>query len=115
MAAVNGMPFTIETLMSVAAIGAVFIDASEEAAAVVFLFLVGELLEGVAAGRARASIKGARLARAENGAARTRWQDHGSSCRKPRHRFHHSRPSGRQDPRGRADFSPARHLSTNRR
>lgn len=57
MAAVNGMPFTIETLMTVAAIGAVVIDASEEAAAVVFLFLVGELLEGVAAGRARASIK----------------------------------------------------------
>lgn len=57
MAAVNGSPFTIETLMTVAAVGAVIIDASEEAAAVVFLFLVGELLEGVAAGRARASIK----------------------------------------------------------
>lgn len=57
MAAVNGMPFTIETLMTVAAIGAAIIDAGEEAAAVVFLFLVGELLEGVAAGRARASIK----------------------------------------------------------
>lgn len=57
MAAVNGMPFTIETLMTVAAVGAVVIDAGEEAAAVVFLFLVGELLEGVAAGRARASIK----------------------------------------------------------
>lgn len=56
--ALNGSPFTIETLMSVAAIGAVLIDASEEAAAVVFLFLVGELLEGVATGRARASIKG---------------------------------------------------------
>jgi Cd2+/Zn2+-exporting ATPase len=56
--AVNGSPFTIETLMSVAAIGAVLIDASEEAAAVVFLFLVGELLEGVATGRARASIRG---------------------------------------------------------
>ncbi|MGI6852301.1 heavy metal translocating P-type ATPase [Mesorhizobium sp. 1B3] len=57
MAAANGMPFTIETLMTVAAVGAVVIDAGEEAAAVVFLFLVGELLEGVAAGRARASIK----------------------------------------------------------
>lgn len=56
-AAVNGMPFTIETLMTVAAVGAVIIDAGEEAAAVVFLFLVGEWLEGVAAGRARASIK----------------------------------------------------------
>lgn len=56
-AASVGMPFTIETLMTIAAIGAVVIDASEEAAAVVFLFLVGELLEGVAAGRARASIR----------------------------------------------------------
>ncbi len=57
VSAVNGMPFTIETLMSIAAIGALFIDASEEAAVVVFLFLVGELLEGVAAGRARSSIQ----------------------------------------------------------
>jgi len=55
--ALNGMPFTIETLMTVAAVGAVVIDASEEAAVVVFLFLVGELLEGIAAGRARASIQ----------------------------------------------------------
>jgi len=55
--AINGSPFTIETLMTVAAVGAVFIGASEEAAVVVFLFLVGELLEGVATGRARASIK----------------------------------------------------------
>ena len=57
MAAINGMPFTIETLMTVAAVGAVVINASEEAAVVVFLFLVGELLEGIAAGRARASIQ----------------------------------------------------------
>lgn len=57
MLAVNGTPFSIEMLMTIAAIGAVIIDASEEAAAVVFLFLVGELLEGVAAGRARASIR----------------------------------------------------------
>ncbi|WP_127090507.1 heavy metal translocating P-type ATPase [Aquabacter cavernae] len=57
MAAFNGLPFTIEMLMTIAAIGAVIIGASEEAAAVVFLFLVGELLEGVAAGRARASIQ----------------------------------------------------------
>ena len=52
-----GMPFTIEMLMTIAAVGAVVIGAVEEAAAVVFLFLVGELLEGVAAGRARASIQ----------------------------------------------------------
>jgi Cd2+/Zn2+-exporting ATPase len=56
--AMHGTPFSIETLMSVAAIGAVFIGATEEAATVVLLFLVGELLEGVAADRARASIRG---------------------------------------------------------
>jgi Cd2+/Zn2+-exporting ATPase len=54
--AVSGIPFTIETLMSVATIGALVIGAAEEAAVVVFLFAVGELLENVAAGRARASI-----------------------------------------------------------
>ncbi|MBA8903497.1 MULTISPECIES: heavy metal translocating P-type ATPase [unclassified Phyllobacterium] len=58
MAARSGTPFSIEMLMTIAAIGAVFIGAGEEAAAVVFLFLIGELLEGVAAGRARASIQG---------------------------------------------------------
>lgn len=57
MAALSGTPFSIETLMTIAAVGAVIIGASEEAAAVVFLFLVGELLEGVAAGRARDSIR----------------------------------------------------------
>jgi Cd2+/Zn2+-exporting ATPase len=57
-AAFAGSPFSIEMLMSVAAVGAVAIGAMEEAATVVFLFLVGELLEGVAASRARASIRG---------------------------------------------------------
>ena len=57
-AAMGGTPFSIETLMSIAAIGAVIIGATEEAATVVLLFLVGELLEGVAATRARASIQG---------------------------------------------------------
>ncbi|WP_029003024.1 heavy metal translocating P-type ATPase [Azorhizobium doebereinerae] len=56
-AARAGTPFSIEMLMSVAAVGAVVIGATEEAAAVVFLFLIGELLEGVAAGKARASIQ----------------------------------------------------------
>lgn len=57
MAALAGTPFSIEMLMTIAAIGAVIIGATEEAAAVVVLFLIGELLEGVAAGRARASIR----------------------------------------------------------
>lgn len=57
-AARAGTPFSIEMLMSIAAVGAVFIGATEEAATVVFLFLIGELLEGVAASRARASIQG---------------------------------------------------------
>ena len=52
-----GTPFSIETLMVTAALGAVAIDAAEEAAVVVLLFAVGELLEGVAAGRARAGIR----------------------------------------------------------
>ncbi len=58
VAATTGTPFSIEMLMSIAAVGALIIGATEEAVAVVFLFLVGELLEGVAAGRARASIRG---------------------------------------------------------
>ncbi|WP_395714855.1 heavy metal translocating P-type ATPase [Reyranella sp.] len=53
----SGTPFTIETLMTVAAVGALAIEAAEEAAVVIFLFAVGELLETVAAGRARAGIK----------------------------------------------------------
>jgi Cd2+/Zn2+-exporting ATPase len=53
----HGSVFTIEMLMTIAVIGAVLIGAAEEAAIVVFLFAVGELLEGVAAGRARAGIK----------------------------------------------------------
>ncbi|WP_320203624.1 heavy metal translocating P-type ATPase [Agrobacterium rosae] len=57
MAARAGTPFSIEMLMTIAAVGALIIDATEEAAAVVFLFLIGELLEGVAAGKARDSIK----------------------------------------------------------
>ena len=53
----SGTPFSIETLMSVAALGALIIGEAEEAAAVVFLFSVGELLESVAAGRARSGVK----------------------------------------------------------
>ena len=52
-----GTPFSIETLMVTAAVGASVIGAAEEAAVVVLLFALGELLENVAAGRARAGIK----------------------------------------------------------
>jgi Cd2+/Zn2+-exporting ATPase len=57
-AAAQGSPFSIEMLMTIAAVGATAIGATEEAATVVFLFLVGEMLEGVAANRARNSIQG---------------------------------------------------------
>ncbi len=53
----SGTPFSIETLMTVAAIGALAIGEAGEAAVVVLLFGIGELLEGVAAGRARAGIR----------------------------------------------------------
>jgi Cd2+/Zn2+-exporting ATPase len=52
-----GIPFTIEMLMTIAAIGALFIGAAEEAALVLVLFAVGEVLEGVAANKARDSIR----------------------------------------------------------
>jgi len=55
-AARSGQVFTIEMLMTIAAVGALAIQAAEEAAVVVLLFAVGELLEGVAASRARKSI-----------------------------------------------------------
>ena len=69
-----GSPFSIEMLMAVAALGAVLIGAAEEAAAVVVLFAVGEMLEGVAAGQARSGIKALaelmpRTARVERGGA----------------------------------------------
>lgn len=48
--------FTIEMLMTIAAVGALAIGAVEEAAVVLLLFAVGEFLEGVAAGSARRSI-----------------------------------------------------------
>lgn len=53
----SGTPFAIETLMSVAAIGALFISATAEAAMVLLLFMVGELLESYAANRARRGVK----------------------------------------------------------
>ncbi|MFN3261284.1 MAG: heavy metal translocating P-type ATPase [Pikeienuella sp.] len=50
-------PFTIEMLMTIAAAGALVIGAAAEAAMVVFLFAVGEFLEGVATDRARNGIR----------------------------------------------------------
>ncbi|WP_276200522.1 heavy metal translocating P-type ATPase [Chelatococcus sp. XZ-Ab1] len=55
--AVAGAPMTIDMLMTVAVIGALVIGAVEEAAIVVFLFSVGEVLEGVAAEKARSGIR----------------------------------------------------------
>lgn len=53
----GGSPFAIETLMSISAIGALFIDATEEAAMVLFLFMIGELLESFSANHARKGVK----------------------------------------------------------
>ena len=55
-AAISGAPFTIE-MLTIAAVCALLIGPTEKAAVVVVLFLIGELLEGLAAQRARASIK----------------------------------------------------------
>ena len=52
-----GDPFSINMLVSLAAIGAVAIGQAAEGAVVVFFFAVGELLEGVAAGKARQGIQ----------------------------------------------------------
>ncbi|MFL7889462.1 Zn(II)/Cd(II)/Pb(II) translocating P-type ATPase ZntA [Enterobacter pseudoroggenkampii] len=52
----SGSWFAIETLMSVAAIGALFIGATAEAAMALLLFLIGERLEGWAASRARKGV-----------------------------------------------------------
>ncbi|HGK4672436.1 TPA: Zn(II)/Cd(II)/Pb(II) translocating P-type ATPase ZntA [Kluyvera georgiana] len=52
----SGSWFAIETLMSVAALGALFIGATAEAAMVLLLFLIGERLEGWAANRARQGV-----------------------------------------------------------
>ncbi|HEI8861661.1 TPA: zinc/cadmium/mercury/lead-transporting ATPase [Morganella morganii] len=52
----SGTPFAIETLMTVAAVGAIIIGATEEAAMVILLFLLGEMLESYAAGRARRGV-----------------------------------------------------------
>ncbi|WP_392565470.1 zinc/cadmium/mercury/lead-transporting ATPase [Utexia brackfieldae] len=51
-----GSPFSIESLMSISALGALFIGAAEEASMVLFLFMIGEMLEALAANRAKKGI-----------------------------------------------------------
>ncbi|SFN42047.1 Cd2+/Zn2+-exporting ATPase [Izhakiella capsodis] len=52
----NGQPFTIEMLMSIAALGALSIGATAEASMVLLLFMLGERLEAFAAQRARRGV-----------------------------------------------------------
>jgi Cd2+/Zn2+-exporting ATPase len=52
----SGSPFAIETLMTVAALGALFLGETAEAAMVLLLFMLGEHLEAYAASRARAGV-----------------------------------------------------------
>ncbi|WP_413113208.1 zinc/cadmium/mercury/lead-transporting ATPase [Thaumasiovibrio sp. DFM-14] len=53
----SGSPFSIETLMTVAAIGALFLGETLEAAMVLLLFAVGQHLESYAAKRARQGVQ----------------------------------------------------------
>ncbi len=53
----NGSPFSIETLMSVAAIGAIYLGETVEAAMVILLFMLGEQLEAYASSRARSGVQ----------------------------------------------------------
>lgn len=56
-ALVFGRRATIELLMTLAALGAVLIDAAGEAATVILLYTLGEALEAYSAERARASLR----------------------------------------------------------
>lgn len=53
----SGTPFAIETLMTVAALGALYLGETIEAAMVLLLFLIGERLEAFAASKARSGVK----------------------------------------------------------
>ncbi|VAV95114.1 Lead, cadmium, zinc and mercury transporting ATPase; Copper-translocating P-type ATPase [hydrothermal vent metagenome] len=53
----SGSPFTIDTLVTFAVVGAIAIGASVEAAVVVFLFALGEMLESMATAKARKSVQ----------------------------------------------------------
>ncbi|WP_444545317.1 P-type ATPase, partial [Streptomyces canarius] len=52
-----GDPFSINMLVTLAAVEALLIGEAPEGAVVVFFFAIGELLEGVAAGKARQGIQ----------------------------------------------------------
>ncbi|MCG9638361.1 zinc/cadmium/mercury/lead-transporting ATPase [Vibrio sp. Isolate34] len=53
----SGTLFAIETLMSVAALGALYLGETAEAAMVLLLFLIGERLEAFASSRARSGVQ----------------------------------------------------------
>ncbi|MFA0072876.1 zinc/cadmium/mercury/lead-transporting ATPase [Vibrio cyclitrophicus] len=53
----SGTPFAIEILMSVAALGALYLGETAEAAMVLLLFLIGERLEAFASSRARSGVQ----------------------------------------------------------
>ena len=53
----SGTLFSIETLMTVAATGALYLGETAEAAMVLLLFLIGQQLEGYASARARSGVK----------------------------------------------------------
>ena len=53
----NGTPFGIETLMTVAALGALVLGEYLEAGMVLLLFMIGEQLEGLAASSARKGVE----------------------------------------------------------
>ncbi len=57
LSARSGQAFSIETLVTIAVIGAIIIGEATEAAVVVFLFSIGELLEMIAASKARKSVQ----------------------------------------------------------
>ena len=114
-AARHGTPFSIETLMSVAAIGATAIGATEEAATVVFLFLVGEVLEGVAAGRARASIRGLTGLVPDTALLERRGHNRTGAGGELAGRGERAGPAGGPDPGGRDHPRPGRARWTRRR
>jgi len=57
IATFKGAPFSIETLMVIASIGAAVIGAVHEAATVILLYLIGEVLETLAARRAQMGVQ----------------------------------------------------------